>query len=67
MPKNSFRFQELHNEYVDCLEYLATYGLDSLSEKEQEAARSLAVLAEEFIEVMADNDLNFDEDSEVED
>jgi len=54
------KFQLLHDSYVDCLEYLATYGVESLKDKELLAARKLALLAEEYIEVISSDDPNYD-------
>ena len=54
------KFQSLHDSYVDCLEYLATYGVESLKDKELLAARKLALLAEEYIEVISSDDPNYD-------
>jgi len=67
MPRNTNRFQDLHDEYVDSLEYLATYGLDSLNDKEKEAAKKLAFLAEEYIDTMALEDPNYDVDKDEDD
>ena len=65
MPKTSTaKFQSLHDNYVDCLEYLATYGVDRLNEREQTAARKLALLAEEYINVVASDDPNYDREEE---
>jgi|APFre7841882654_1041346.scaffolds.fasta_scaffold00871_19 hypothetical protein len=64
MAKNLQRFQDLHEDYVDALEYLATYGMDSLSDKEQVAARKLAFLSDEFISVVESEDPNYDEKEE---
>jgi hypothetical protein len=64
MAKSTSKFQDLHDEYVDCLEYVATYGIDSLSEKEQTAARKLALLAEEYINVISSEDPNYDREEE---
>jgi len=65
MPKTSTaKFQSLHDNYVDCLEYLATYGLESLNEREQVAARKLALLAEEYINVVSSDDPNYDREEE---
>jgi hypothetical protein len=64
MVKTTNKFQSLHENYIDCLEYLATYGVESLNEKEQTAARKLALLAEEYINVVASDDPNYDREEE---
>jgi len=64
MSKTTAKFQSLHDDYVDCLEYLATYGVGSLKDKELLAARKLALLAEEYIEVISSDDPNYDIETE---
>ena len=58
------KFQDLHDDYVDCLEYLATYGIESLNEREQTAARKLALLADEYVNVISTDDPNYDREEE---
>lgn len=65
MAKNLNRFRNLHDEYADCLEHLATYGLDSLTDAERVYARKLAVLAEEYIEIIDDEIIPFEDDEEL--
>jgi len=67
MAKNLNRFRNLHEEYADCLEHLATYGLDSLSDAEKVYARKLAALAEEYIEIIEEEVVPFEEDELEED
>jgi hypothetical protein len=62
--KTTPKFQDLHDDYVDCLEYLATYGIESLNEREQTAARKLALLADEYVNVISTDDPNYDREEE---
>lgn len=52
MAKNLTKFRNLHEDYAECLEHLATYGLASLNDSERVYARKLAALAEEYIEII---------------
>lgn len=65
MSKNLTRFRNLHDEYADCLEYLATYGLASLNDSEKVYARKLSALAEEYIEIIEEETIPADEEEDI--
>jgi hypothetical protein len=69
MGKPLNKFSALHEQFSDCLEYLATYGLDSLSDNEQVFAKKIATLATEYIDTISNEDPNYDreQDSEFDD
>lgn len=62
MKKTSSKIKNLHDEFTDCLEHIATYGMDSLDDKERLYAQKLYKLAEEYISIVDDENLNEDED-----
>jgi predicted component of type VI protein secretion system len=69
MAKNTNKFRELYHEYSDCLEYLATYGLSELNESEQNYARKLSEMSQEYIdayeqEEQSKDDEKLDDDDE---
>ena len=67
MIKNTNRFRDLYHEYNDCLEHIATQGLDSLSDSEQIYAQKLADASQEFIETLEEEKAGMVEDEELED
>ena len=64
MVKITNRFRDLYHEYNDCLEHIATQGLDSLSDSEQIYAQKLADASQETLE---EEKAGMIEDEELED
>jgi len=62
MSKPVIKFKELHDKYIDAIEYIATYGIDDLNDSEQTYAKKIALLTDEYNEVIADADILFDEE-----
>ena len=52
MAKNTNKFRDIYNEYVDLIEHIATYGLEGLSDQELVYARKLVEASQEYIETM---------------
>jgi hypothetical protein len=45
------KFRAAHDQLVDCVEAISTYGLDTLNETERMYANKLAELANEYLEL----------------
>lgn len=50
MAKNTNKFRDVYTEYNDLIEYIATYGLDDLTDDELVYARKLNESSSEYIE-----------------
>jgi len=49
---NPKQVRNLYNDYIDVMEYIATYGLEGLTEQELIYARKLVEASQEFLETM---------------
>ena len=59
------KLEELKDNFSEFLEHVATYGLDSLSDKDKALANDLAYMAQEYIQIHQEE--NVDEVDEYED
>ena len=50
MAKNTNKFRDVYTEYNDLIEYIATYGLNDLTDDELVYARKLNEASSEYIE-----------------
>jgi hypothetical protein len=67
MPKKvSPNLKEFHEEFSDVVEYIATYGLDSLTDQERVYAKKLAVICSEYVEVFEEESVEELTDEEEE-
>ena len=67
MAKNTNKFRDVYNEYNELIEYIATYGLDDLSDDELGYARKLNEASSEYIETFETEKLAIaDEENEDE-
>ena len=55
--KTTPNLKDFHEEFSDIVEYIATYGLDSLSDQEKIYAKRLAVICSEYIEVFEEENI----------
>lgn len=49
---NPKQVRNLYNDYIDVMEYIATYGLEGLTPQEIIYARKLVETSQEFLEMM---------------
>lgn len=49
---NPKQVRNLYNDYIDVMEYIATYGLEGLTEQELIYTRKLVEASQEFLETM---------------
>lgn len=50
MRKSTNNFRDLYNELSDCVEHVATYGMNQLSDSELIYARKLSEMCQEYID-----------------
>lgn len=65
MSKTS-KYKKLHDDLSDCVEHLATYGVDKMSAEDLTYLSKMSHLAEEYLRIMEEEvyNGNFDEEEE---